>query len=218
MGRFDDTEKKLADYVANYGRWPREQREKVETELLAELPATMPFAAGRRSMEEWPEGPPWYEEEQTKQWQQQLFEQKMTRCQNAWQAGVSLAVSDAIWWCRFHQCPPPEWLDIAVATVVNQRRSKAEAKRHLDDMAHYARWDLVKELREQKPFGPLSWDDCYEKVAMLERTEDTASGGSDAVKRSYILVENDMRKGRGGKYFTPERRVRVVRRKQSKPG
>jgi len=108
--------------------------------------------------------------------------------------------------CRSHpdcraivvcQKPPPSWLDEAVTQIVAARRTKEEAQRYLFDMVHYCRWDAVTELRSR---ASVTWDAAFKRVAELFAGTNMA-GTADTIKKSYKIVERDMREGCGAKYF-----------------
>jgi hypothetical protein len=164
-------------------------------------------------------------------WRRERFERQMTRCRNAWEAGVSLAVKEAVTCCRIYQRAPPEWLDLAVATVFDQRQSKQEAAQYCDDMVHYTRWDAVKELqaraaelcelalrrhRDKRSELELVLISGWRPNAVegeqitLETCFDAVSillkptaakGGSRAVENSYYIVEHAIEAGQGARYF-----------------
>lgn len=149
-----------------------------------------------------------------KRWRDRSFYEHMKRCEAAWRAGVSLAVAEAVSICRIYQHLPPPWLDEAVAQIVEQKQTPAEAQEYLFNMKHYTRWDAVKELRERKAeflergdTRAATWDNIFSAVS--EVLADTAfAGGRDAIEKSYKEVERDMREGKAAKYFTPFIRIR----------
>jgi hypothetical protein len=164
-------------------------------------------------------------------WRRERFEHQMTRCRNAWQAGVSLAVKEAVTCCRIYQRPPPEWLDLAVATVIDQRRSKEEAQQHYNDMLHYVRWDAVRELQARaaelcelalrrhrderseldlaliRGWRPAAVEgeqitlDACFEAVSILLRGTAARGVKETVERSYSIVEHAIEAGQGAKYF-----------------
>jgi hypothetical protein len=127
-------------------------------------------------------------------WRTRRFAEHMARCEAAWCAGVSSAVTDAVLWCYVYGQAPPSWLVDAVVIGLAHCRTKAEAKRRLETQADYERYDALVELRERRP--GLSWEECYAAVAdMLGNTTERS------VKASYLRVACALRTGRGGKYF-----------------
>ena len=76
--------------------------------------------------------------------------------QDAWRAGSTLAVADAVSWCRIFRMPPPKWLDKAVQAAIVDRRTAAEEQRHYIAKLHYLRWDTVTEMRKRDRASPLT--------------------------------------------------------------
>jgi len=80
---------------------------------------------------------------------------------------------------------------------VAARRTKEEAQRYLFDMVHYCRWDAVTELRSR---ASVTWNAAFKRVSELFAGTNMA-GSADTIKKSYKIVERDMREGCGAKYF-----------------
>jgi len=143
-------------------------------------------------------------EEDPEQWRARRFMEHMVSCERAFRAGVIAAATDAVMWCKVYAEPPPEWLVEAVASLTD-RQTPAEAKRHLDNLTHYARYDAVTEHQgrdDLKPPGAkrVSLEHSFDAVAQLLGTDRAA------VKKSYLKVAHDFSEGRGGQYFIPTKR------------
>jgi hypothetical protein len=119
-----------------------------------------------------------------------------------------LAVVDAIAICRLYRQPPPEWLEEAVASIVDDRLSKDQKRRRREAMIHYTRSDAVSELYERRKELLVNFNDdrgrtlerCYEAVS--ERFEDTEAGGSvETIRKSCQIVAKETKEGRGGQYM-----------------
>ena len=137
-----------------------------------------------------------------------FFERHMQDCQAAWEAGVTLALADAIGWCSVYQRPPPAWLAAASLGVIRKLRTPAEVQRHLQDMQHYTRWSTVMELVERKvefeergDTRAASWKRMWQAAAEV-LAETDARGDWSTIKASYLKVCSDMRNGRAARYFT----------------
>lgn len=155
--------------------------------------------------------------------------ERLRACENAWRLGNFPALVDAIEDCIKFKCPPPPWVMHAVATLVarqmlvktgrgafNSRQARFE-----ENLKHYARWDMVNELQERGrefyerwefhrkmgyPVDGMIKDEGLTKEAACKRAseelEGTAAAGSEeTIRRSYNLVENSAKQGRGGEFY-----------------
>jgi hypothetical protein len=94
----------------------------------------------------------------------------------------------------------------------------SEQARWEENQKHYARWELVTELREQD--SSLSLTEAFKAAAaelesnggddmspppignlFTDATRQHARGLEDAIKRSYQIVEREIKQGRGAKFF-----------------
>jgi hypothetical protein len=181
--------------------------------------------------DDWDRETAWWDEADAERWRQKQFQRQMERCRSAWGTGVSLAVAEAVAWCRIYGYPPPEWLDIAVLIAIGRPQSKEDAKRYHDDLIDFTRWSAVKELREQavelcehalrrrpgertemellliggwRPSAAAGEQISLDVCfdAVSKALKGTAAqGGSSAVKQSYYRVEHAIEAGEGAKYF-----------------
>jgi hypothetical protein len=148
------------------------------------------------------------------------FAEHMEVCQRAWDAGVTLAVADAVEWCQRYGRPPEPWLVEAVVTLAGNSVTPTEADRHRYDQGHYERYDAVMELLEREPDLPL--EQAFPRVAkMLNDVEKRNAQNAAALSRktvkpkkvkpktvgdSFYRVQREVNEGRGGRYFIPTNR------------
>ena len=131
---------------------------------------------------------------------------KLVQCEAAWREGKSLAVAEAQELTRFYRQPIPAWLGEAVVELAVKRRTKKQAKRHLEAQKNFARYSLVRDLKVgipglYEPAAALTWPDAWNEASrLLEGT--LAKGDEDTMKRAYADVKRDLTAGRSGKYFT----------------
>ena len=136
-----------------------------------------------------------------------------------------LAVAAAIHYCTEHEFPAPQWLIDEAGNVLfsllshakqgKRGRASGAVARYRQDMIDFARWEAVREVREQQveireqveelraisgaPKSMLQerekmlnwvghdWLRAYDCAAMILRGTDAAAG-PDAMKASYLKV------------------------------
>jgi hypothetical protein len=123
---------------------------------------------------------------------------QMAQCEAAWRGGEPLAVAEAVVRSQLHPQPIPVWVADAVVELAVKRRTKKQAKRHLEAQKDLARFELVRDLKAAN----RTWPEAYaEASSMLAGT--LAQGDDDTMSRAYKAVKRDL-KGRrfARKYFT----------------
>jgi hypothetical protein len=147
--------------------------------------------------------PPDHGQETPEQKRKRLFWHHMFRCQLAWEAGDSLAITRAVIFCQeFHE-PSPSWLVHAITELVGRRMSDDERREQTALMMHKLRWRAVTVLRGPKRLSydrgkqklcevdvpKLTWEKCWSGAAgMLDGTE--ARGRAATIRASYMLIKN----------------------------
>jgi hypothetical protein len=136
-------------------------------------------------------------------WLKHRSAQHLAACEQAYRAGVTAAVSDAMLWCETYDCSPPRWLVDAVIKLEELRTTDAELDERREAMLHYDRYDAVQELaeralvrKEQLDGRPLRYlADVYARVA------EHFGVSTKSIQRSCGIVEADIKAGHGAKYF-----------------
>ena len=133
------------------------------------------------------------------------YDRQMKDCEAGWLAtGDPSAVAEAQTLTRVHRQVIPAWLDDAVSSLANKRRTKKHAKRELEARIRFMRYKAVRDAHER---DGLSWEKAKEHaVKVLVNTE--AVGSSETMWDAYKQVKKDLKEGRSGLYFTPKRQHR----------
>ena len=131
----------------------------------------------------------------------------MSSCKAAWGEGEPLAVAEAETWAFLYRQPIPAWLERAVFDLAIGRRSKSQAKRLRNAAIQMARYSTVRDLKVGIPglYDPITAETPWERIyAMASEglAGSRAAGSADTMKKAYQNVRRDLKKGRGGKYFT----------------
>jgi hypothetical protein len=115
-----------------------------------------------------------------------------------YEAGVLLALYDALTLARDSGSPAPEWIIGAAALVVGIQlhqgasigsgpSGNTESQYRLD-MIHFRRWSVVKALQASNPAGSV-----YEKAEHLLKSK-FGHGSREVIGKSYRKVEADLQK------------------------
>ena len=133
------------------------------------------------------------------------YDRQMKDCEAGWLAtGDPSPVAEAQTLTRVHRQVIPAWLDDAVSSLANKRRTKKHAKRELEARIRFMRYKAVRDAHER---DGLSWEKAKEHaVKVLVNTE--AVGSSETMWDAYKQVKKDLKEGRSGLYFTPKRQHR----------
>ncbi|MCP1765147.1 hypothetical protein [Bradyrhizobium japonicum] len=133
------------------------------------------------------------------------FERKMANWKAAWLAtGDPLAISSAHTLTMLHRQVSPLWLDEAILSLTDKRRTKIHAKRAIEAAVRLIRYMAVRDARA----SGLTWDAAYEEAERVLATNPAAKAQADTIKQAYQEVKRDLKTGRGGRYFTPHQRKR----------
>jgi hypothetical protein len=125
--------------------------------------------------------------------------------QPACEAGIGLAIAEAVGLCADWGVPPPDWLADAVAKLANERMSDAERRNRRDLMLHKARWGVVRDVMKLRA---TTVEDCCAEISEAFANHPIA-GSEDTFKASYYLIEQS-----GGERATLESYQQVLRRRQ----
>ena len=122
----------------------------------------------------------------------------------SWQAGVSVALRDAVRFCNRWNIAPPGWVVNGVSRLISGEAPKKGRGRggYAEDMKDFTRWDHVVTLREHLKLNGewQSWEDCFWRVSeSLEGTPE--EGAYDTIKKSYQRVEKRARENPGRYYL-----------------
>ena len=126
------------------------------------------------------------------------------------EAGVILALFDALYFCRKTDHPLPIWVvDGAIAVVGDRLRtgkSKGKGPKSNDatasgkDRAHFQRWLAVRKVMKA---GEALDNEIYNKAKPLLAEVD-ADCSEWTIKRSYWIVDKDMKDPKNArKYYSP---------------
>jgi len=129
---------------------------------------------------------------------------ELRRFRMSWEAGVSVALRDAVRFCNMWDIAPPDWVVNGVSSLISGEAPKRRIGRgsHAEDMKDFTRWDHVVTLREHLKLNGewQSWDDCYWRVSTyLEGKPE--EGAEDTIKKAYQRVEKRMRENPGRYYI-----------------
>jgi hypothetical protein len=125
------------------------------------------------------------------------YDRQMAACKTAWQAtDEPLAVAEALTAVYLFEQRMPAWLEAASVSIIIDKRTAHEARRHRESMAHMWRYMYVHGFR-QKGF-PL--DEAVKRAqAVLQGSKLYAS--EDTIRESYWKVRHDIEAGRQFEYF-----------------
>jgi hypothetical protein len=125
------------------------------------------------------------------------YEKRLARCRRAWEATQDpLAFAEALTWAFHYRQPIEPWIEEAGVRLAARIRSDAQDERLREDMRHFERWEIVRDLHKQG----LSWKKATaEAVKILAQLRRAVDG--ETVWKSYKRVNNDLRNGRAARYF-----------------
>jgi hypothetical protein len=131
---------------------------------------------------------------------QRVLNKRLVACKRAWRAGNRLALLDALDDCHQFGIPPLAWLVGALTGVVLAMPTAANS-----DKVHFLRWDIVCELRDRKEeLAAAGYKTMFPKVyeTASEALRGTiAEGRRDAVKKSYMRIQREMKGRRAARFF-----------------
>jgi len=140
------------------------------------------------------------------------------------------ALAEAVVLCAQFGLALPAWATAVVLVLLRERFHKAPkgagkkggrhskpSTAHNDFMKHFARWDAVIELQERREDDPefrarlrQNRETTFSAVSrILEATDPTATVGN--VEKSFDLVKNLLRTGKGMQFFVPGYRNPLTR-------
>jgi hypothetical protein len=119
--------------------------------------------------------------------------------------GDPWAVAEAMTLTTLHRQAPPAWLDDAVWALAVKRRTKLHAKRARQAHVRFMRYLAVRDAHH---LDGLSWEDARVRAAEIYANNPDAAAEPDQMWKAYKRVKKDLRKGRGGLYFTPKEQRR----------
>ena len=134
---------------------------------------------------------------------EEFIRSQLANYRRAYEAGVMLALRDALESCSRENFPPEPWMIDATLDFIDQHIGKTATGRgrsgnpiakYANDLVHYARWDAVTTVREQQKID----QNDRERLAQLEmpekkrrEIEDMLNAGTtfqDAVKGATELL------------------------------
>jgi hypothetical protein len=134
------------------------------------------------------------------------YDRKMQACEAGWQATSDpWAVAEAMTLTTLHRQPPPAWLDDAVWALACKRRTKKHARRAREAGIRFMRYLAVHHAHH---LDGLSWVKAYEHAAEVYMGNPDIAADAERMRKAYKQVKKDLRKGRGGLYFTPKKQQR----------
>ena len=165
---------------------------------------------------------------------QKEVNRKLIRLEETWIGGSVPALVDALILCHQSQAPLPLWIAKGAIKLIKMLFVGKKLSKHATNLQRthridYARWEAVKELAErreemlyriarlsvverdtQPEFAALAVDYTIDQrfaaVSELFRlSNNPAWGTAKTIRRSYKLVEHDMRHGESRKYDLPNR-------------
>jgi hypothetical protein len=128
---------------------------------------------------------------------QKRFNRRLAACEAAWlETNDPLVVAEAITWVHCFRQTIPQWLEAAAVQALSKVRTKAQAKRYVEDREHWRRWCLVKDLTEDNRArtGRRLWVDARKRASAILSCDEST------VKASYDRVQADLRARRPDRY------------------
>ena len=125
------------------------------------------------------------------------FDRQMTACKTALQAtDEPLAVAEALSAVYLFQQTLPAWLEAAAVSIIIDKRTAEEARRHRESMRHMWRYMRVHTFRQRG----IPLEEAAERAQqVLKGTNLYAS--VDTIIDSYWKVRHDIEAGRQFEYF-----------------
>src|SRR5262245_6228935 len=125
------------------------------------------------------------------------YDQQMTARKTAWQAtDEPLAVAEALTAVYLFQQTLPAWLEAAAVSIIIDKRTAEEARRHRESMKHMWRYMYVHGFRQKD----IPLEEAVERAReVLKGTHIYASAAT--ITDSYWKVRHDIEAGRQFEYF-----------------
>ena len=164
------------------------------------------------------------------------FDRWMADCKAGWvETGDPRAISAAHTMTVVYRQVSPDWLDEAIFSLADGRRTKEHARRAREASVRLTRYMAV---RDAHYVDGLPWEKAYEKAAdvlanidgltremakaadVLATDPVMVAAEPDTLRKAYSDVKRDLKAGHGGRYFTPQKQNRAAftsRRKQKSP-
>lgn len=148
-----------------------------------------------------------------------IFRREMRNCERAWMDGNNFkALSKAVSICGTER-PLPAWVSKAVLSQLDAhfngrsagkkrgRTGNAKAANRQNQI-HFARWDAVVEIKDrwneiaEKGDGRFSLEKAFAKASEILASSE-AAGDDEAIKKSYQLVQQLSKSGKGARFYIP---------------
>jgi len=132
---------------------------------------------------------------------ERMFRNEMSRLTPKCRAGDGPAIAEAVYRCRVHKQPPPDWLADAVAKLADRRMPDQERRLRHVFATHRERWEAVVELREcsdalkacsielRNDDRGKTLEKCFAAVSEALANTD-AAGSAETIKASYYLIQH----------------------------
>jgi hypothetical protein len=128
------------------------------------------------------------------------FDRQMAACKTAYQAtDEPLAAAEAVTLVRlFFPQAMPAWLEALVVSIIIERRTGEQARRHRESMRHMIRYQYIHSFRRQ---GVRPIRKAAERAKEVLKGTDIANVTVDEIIESYWKVRHDIEAGRQLEYF-----------------
>jgi hypothetical protein len=125
------------------------------------------------------------------------YDRQMAACKTAWETtDEPLAVAEALTLVYLFRQTLPAWVEAAAVSVIIDKRTANEARRHRNSMVHMWRYMYVRGFRERG----IPLEEAAERARkVLKGTEIFAAAAT--IIDSYWKVRHDIEAGRQGEYF-----------------
>lgn len=125
------------------------------------------------------------------------FDRQMKACETAWRAtDEPLAVAEALSVVYLFRQTIPDWVEAAAVSIIIDKRTAEEARRHRESMKHMWRYMYVHSFRQKG----IPLEEAVERAReVLKGTNIYASVAT--IVDSYWKVRHDIEAGRQGEYF-----------------
>jgi hypothetical protein len=132
---------------------------------------------------------------------QTSYDRKMKLCKAGWQeTGDPWAAAEASTLATLHRQLPPAWVDEAMWALACAGRTKDHAWRARERAIRLMRYQAVRDAHRDG----MSWEKACEHAAKAYASNLEIAATPDQMWKAYKRVKKDLKKGRGGLYFTPK--------------
>jgi hypothetical protein len=111
------------------------------------------------------------------------YEEQLAHCQRVWETTQDpLAVAEAITWTHHYRQPIEPWVEEAAVRALARVRSKAQTRRHRDNMRDFDRYCFIRDAVD----GGMTWDRAKKAASKKFRVDiETVWSSYKRIKRQF---------------------------------